>query len=396
MFFCFFVFPVYAENTKEKTNKLLPLIANLPIPHTLFNRFKSAYRHSNIRANRNSSDCKPDCPKVDVWKYVYKPNGYNKAITAGRPISTQKKFWKSKNEARVIAFSLFGNKKIYLDGLLEFIESIKKIQEVNNIQEDNFGYGSFTIRVYVAKRNPENGELGEIQGATDQVFINQLIDQGVEIAYVDNDKKRVGLDATFWRFMIAAEEMPKNQRIRYLVRDVDWLLTALDVFALGDWLSSNLSFHRMNIAPMCISPLTAGLWGGVHVGSPLIKDLKNKMEYFPYRLEYGDDEVFLRDFVWEKMKSSGSILTHVIKKRNILNKIIEPYKNSCEEPTYDFCAFYDKKNSCVDRYIPKSIHFPIFDLSNRKSIKEIKNKSFSLDESDHQVKEAIDALRVNN
>ncbi len=386
--------PLHSDNKKEKINRLLPILASLPIQSKIFERFSSAYKHSNLKNTRVSSDCKPDCPKVDIWQYAYKPVGKPNIIIDSKPISTRKAHWKTDSEARIIAVSLFGNNAIYLDGLIDFINSIDRLKRVNNIPHNDFGYSTFTIRAYVAKRKPQNEHLGKLQGVTNETFINKLIDLGVEIAYVDNHMKKVSLDATFWRFMIAAETMPKNHRIRYFVRDVDWFLSALDVYVLGDWISNKHYFHRLNIAPLCISPLVAGMWGGTHQGKSPFTELKNKIEYYPYRLQYGDDEVFLRDFVWEKIKASGSVLTHIIKKRNYLNRVIEPYKNSCEEPTSNFCQYYMADNSCTDRLIPKSISFSILSLSSRDPLSTVEDKYFYIDESDTKIKTAIQVLKA--
>ena len=47
-------------------------------------------------------------------------------------------------------------------------------------------------------------------------------------------------------------------------------------------------------------------------------DLKEKIENFPYRNSYGDDELFTRDVLWVMMKYIGSVMTHVYKKDYIL------------------------------------------------------------------------------
>ena len=60
-------------------------------------RMSHAYNHSLLKMNRNYSDCIPECPRVDIWQYQYKPK--NKAIIYDKkPISTLKKHWKIKDE----------------------------------------------------------------------------------------------------------------------------------------------------------------------------------------------------------------------------------------------------------------------------------------------------------
>lgn len=225
-------------------------------------RVKQVYNHSVVKSYRQSSDCGYSCPDVDIWEYKYKDPKTGKIITSDKPIASQKRFWKSPHEARIIAISLYG-KAFYFDALLMYLESIKNINEMNKIHDKIWGLETFTVRVYVAKRNPrDRARLGEIKNQSPDYMIQKLLDLGCEIAFVDNKLSEAKKDGSFWRFAVASEKMPKGQRIRYLLRDADSLLTAAEVYTVADWIQSGKQFHRMHLIPVCMGPLTASLWGG--------------------------------------------------------------------------------------------------------------------------------------
>ena len=357
---------VLAKQEKGRKNHLITAL-------TWFRgkRARDAYNHSLVKGTRAASDCQPFCPKVDIWQYRYK--GADGIIhTSSRPISTLKEHWKIPGEARIISTTLFGNQARYLDGMIDFINSFEYLRKANRIADPLWGYNSFTVRVYVAKRNPRDiDSLGPMDNATSKDFIERLLDMGCEIAYVDNKLPAVKKDATFWRFMVAAEAMPPGQKIRYLVRDVDWKLTAAEAYTVGRWIHSGLQFHRMQLFPVCMGPLIAGTYGGSHTGTDtLFTDMKTSIEHYPYRNLYGDDEMYLRDIVWPRMKFSGSVLTSMYK-RGLKHNIANPYKHSCEEPTQKYCdeiadsSFSGKSPVCIDDLIPKEIKFPLTKMAEK-------------------------------
>ena len=274
-----------------------------------------AFDHSALKMHRNASDCQPECPQIHAWRYLYKPG--DKILTDQKPIATRKEFWKNSEEARIISVSLFGTQEIYLKGLIQFLDSMSFVSEVNGASEKHWGYESFTVRVYSPKRAPENVlSLGLLSGEIPESYVENLLNRGVEIVYVDNLREKVGRDASFWRFLVASESMPEGQKIRYLIRDADWLLTAGEIFSLGEWIASRKQFHRMHLQPFCIGPMTAGMWGGSHTGQGLFSDLHAMMAYYPYRSVYGDDELFLcsekllKPYSFEDSPNASLILDH--------------------------------------------------------------------------------------
>ncbi len=355
---------------KGKTNALSKIAIS-----TQGKRAADAFNHTILKFDRAHSDLFPNSPKVNVWQYQYRDKS-GEMLTSSQPISTLKQHWKIPTEARIIALTLFGNNERYLDGLLNFIESIKFLKEVNEVVDPQWGFETFTLRVYVAKRHPDKAKLGELKNATSDIFIKKLLDLGCEIAYTDNEMEKVGRDATFWRFLVAGEHMPEGQTLRYLMRDVDWKITAAEAFTVGEWINSGLQYHRMHLFPVCVGPLTASIWGGVHTGRSPHVNMLEKIEYFPYRLEYGDDELFLRDLVWPLMKASGSILTHMYK-RGATHFLANPYAHSCEEPTKFYCDMFNPENKCIDIRMPQQFPFPTFELAGNKSLKDIANKNIN-------------------
>ncbi|MBF0367534.1 MAG: hypothetical protein HQK50_18310, partial [Oligoflexia bacterium] len=195
-------------------------------------RMREAFNHSLLQAPRDPDDLSPERrSRVDVWRYQYKHPHSGAIITDSHPIATRKEFWKCSFEARIIAVTLFGNNKKYLQGSLDFIQSISETKAASGLLEKKlWGYESFSFRFYVAKRRPENAFIGAMNNTTSDAFIAQLLNQGCEIAYVDNHLPQVGRDAAFWRFMVLDEQMPKGEKIRYLLREVDHKVTDAELF----------------------------------------------------------------------------------------------------------------------------------------------------------------------
>ena len=367
-------------NEKGKKNAVLSLIKPLTPK-----RFQDAHNNSVVKDYRAKSDCQPFCPTIDVWLYEYRsPNG--SIIKDTKPITSQKAYWKNSHEARIMAVSLFGKKSIYLDGMVDYFKSFQHIKKVNEVNDPVWGYETFSVRLYIPKRNPKNlQELGESTGVIPDEYIQTFLNLGAEIAYVDNGRKDVGVDAFFWRFLVAAEEMPAGESIRYLIRDADWTLTAGELFAVADWIDSPHQFHRMNMAPICIAPVTGSAWGGRHQGNQtLFKNILTWIESYPYHLNYGDDELFIRDRIWPHMKNSGSILTHHYP-INWQSFIANPYQGSCEQPTQQYCNSIKLGGHCEDRIVPPEIKYPIYDLGMRKTLVNLKK-----DDSNFNLRKNLD------
>ncbi|MBL4818684.1 MAG: hypothetical protein JKY15_05570 [Deltaproteobacteria bacterium] len=350
-------------HTKGRHNHLVSVIKPV-MPE----RFRGAYNHTLYYDDRAGGDCQPNCPQIDIWQYEYLGK------VSSKPISTQKAFWKSPKEARIIAYSLFGKNPIYYQGLLGFLKSFQTLKRLNNIQDKIWGFDTFVPRVYIPKRNP-NGPMKDtpLEGELEPYQIQTLLEAGCELVYVDNGLKKASKDATFWRFMVAAEPMPEGQKIRYIVHDADWIMTGAEAFAVGEWMALGHQYHRSHLQPICLGPLTASWWAGSHTGKGSFADLKEAISFFPYRMKYGDDELFLRDIMWPRMKQSGSILTHVTK-RTWVSNVVSPYQGSCEEPTKSYCNSMNLDNQCEDLELPENMEYPYKELSFRKGLAKLEKK----------------------
>ena len=93
-------------------------------------------------------------------------------------------------------------------------------------------------------------------------------------------------------------------------------------------------------------------------------------------MEYGDDELFTKYVLWPRMKKTGSIITHKIK-RGTSFYLSNPYNGSCEESTRAYCQrTLDKmrnppKNRCRDYYLPQGVDYPQFKIAYDKPLSEI-------------------------
>ncbi len=331
----------------KKTNALI----SWWLPFTS-QRTQQVYNHSLVKSHRFSSDCGASCPEIDIWQYHYQVG--DKVLKSNKPLSLDEKYWKSPDEARIIGISLFGN-EFYYQALLQYLESFKRIKVANKITDGLWGYETFIVRVYTPKRNPLFlDKLGELKNGLSDDKIAKLLSLGCEIAFTDNHLESALKDATFWRFAATADEMPPGKRVRYLMRDADNVLTAVEMYSVADWIKSDKSFHRMHVIPICIGPLTAMLWGGTHTGRGNFHDFPQLIKNYPYRFEYGDDELFSRDLIWPRIKASGSVLTHHFPRSSSIVAIASPYWGSCEEPTNDFCKKLNKNSRCEDRILPET------------------------------------------
>ncbi|MDA0712630.1 MAG: hypothetical protein O2897_01410 [bacterium] len=331
-------------------------------------RISQAYDNSVVNSHRVKSDCQPFCPVIDAWQYQYKgKNG--KIIIDKKPISTRKEFWKNKNEARIISITLYGSNPIYIDGLITYLDSFKYLNDANKIEEPLWGYENFTVRLYTPKRNPKDPlKLGALKGEIPEKYVNDMLDRGLEVVYVDNQRNTVGVDAFFWRFLVMADKMPPGQKLRYLIRDADQKLTGGEAYAVGEWIDSGFKYSRLNLNNACMTPVTGSLFEGVIVGGEenVFKNILQQMEEFPYRLDYGDDELFIRDRIWPYMKYSGSVLTHY-NFSGWKSWVGNPYVGSCEQPTQKYCDTIKLGGECKDVTLPEDVIYPIIPLGLRYS-----------------------------
>jgi hypothetical protein len=397
MVFCLFCNSACFRAAKSKLEKGVsnPLL-NLWVPWS--KPGVRAYNHSIIRSFRGKSDCQPNCPTANIWQYQYKNAKTKKIVTSKHPIASKKEHWKVPFEARIVAVTLFGDNHKFLNGLELFIKSNKSLKKFNGIPEHElWGYETFTFRVYTPKRSPFSKKKTHLKGELPETFIQKLLAMGCEVVFVDNNLDAVGVDAFFWRFMIAAEKMKPTERIRYMIRDADWIITAAEAFMVGEWINSGLEFHRPQLLPACMGPLFGGLWAGHHTGKGRFSSLKDYIEKYPYHNYYGDDEMFLRDIVWPKVLDAGSLLTHYFKE-DFFYHVSVPYQGSCQRPTQQFCDEMKIGGICRDEVVPVVFSYPYMTFGTMENNQIFLEKKIIFDmhlQKNERSKEAAKGLSLN-
>jgi len=337
------------------------------------------------------------CPKIRVWKYLYLNPRTKKLIADDVPIATRKMFWKSRNEGRLISMGLFGNIPKYVNGPAKWLKSIKEFSIINR----NSIFETFTFRIYVGKKYNQYF-LREFNGKKKETFdpatreinntnIRKLLNLGAEIVLVENDIKRFGFDATFWRFLAANEPETivddsgishTTRPLRVLSRDIDWSISNLEAYTVLHWMKSKTYIQRLIPFPICISPMLAGLFGVYLPGGhreknllPYFSNLKSVIERYPYKEIYGDDEKFLYDKVFMRVLKDpkSDFITYYADSFGIKvqKTFASVHKGACHRPTRKHC----KRNAdrCIDVKIPESY---LYDMSYFMKATETENLTY--------------------
>ncbi len=180
----------------------------------------------------------------------------------------------------VIAFSLWGNDRRYLEGAQ------------HNAIVARYLYPSWTVRFYV-----DDSVSAPIRKA--------LAYQGAEVvdAPAGWPASKYGL---FWRFLV--EDDPEIDF--FLLRDADSVLNLKERVAVEDWLASGKAFHVMRDLPAHAELILAGMWGA-HRGN--LGDMKGRIEAHldsPVKRlnDVITDQVFLRRKIWPIVRQS--VLVH--------------------------------------------------------------------------------------
>lgn len=175
--------------------------------------------------------------------------------------------------AGCIAFSLYGNGAKYTRGAVE------------NVRLARWMYPGWTCRIYHDESVPREvlGELFELRG---------------EMVLMPTTR---GTSGMFWRLLAATEP----GYARTIIRDADSRYTYRERRAVDEWIASGLAFHRMRDHPWHEMTVLGGAWGMVNGTVP---DLRQRIDDWPNKSNYGDDESFLASIVWPLVK--GRALTH--------------------------------------------------------------------------------------
>lgn len=175
----------------------------------------------------------------------------------------------------VIAFSLFGEKPRYLRGAIDNMLSAHKY------------FPTWIVRFYMDNSVPRN-IIDYLKNVGAQIIVEQP-NQGL--------RQRLS-----WRFKVAND----GGVDRFLVRDVDSVVSQREALAVQEWQKSDKSFHVMRDWWTHTDLILAGMWGGRAGILPDVWELLK--DYTPPHLETPNvDQWFLRDRVWPLIKSDVMI-----------------------------------------------------------------------------------------
>ncbi len=176
---------------------------------------------------------------------------------------------------KVIAFSLWGNDKRYIDGALR------------NAIVANHLYPGWTPRFYVDSTVPDN-------------FCKALVLEGAQVHRVGADMPATS-HGLFWRFLV--EDDPAVAT--YIVRDADSVLSVREWAAVQEWLNGDKPFHVMRDWLTHCELILAGMWGAHRGNLPQIRPLID--QYLAERRHVlGDrarDQKFLAQEIWPYIRN---------------------------------------------------------------------------------------------
>lgn len=170
----------------------------------------------------------------------------------------------------VIAFSLWGHQPTYLRGALDNLLAAPRL------------YPGWQVRIYLDDSVPPDW----------QALLREL---GADLRL--QPAGQITRQKLCWRFHVANDPGVH----RFLVRDIDSVLTARERAAVDAWIASGRSFHVMRDWWTHTDLMLAGMWGGLAGRLPSIAELL--ATYRPAAMETPNvDQWFLRDRVWPLLR----------------------------------------------------------------------------------------------
>lgn len=172
---------------------------------------------------------------------------------------------------KVISYSLWGDKPTYTIGAIKNADLAARL------------FPDWTCVFYCFESVPKQ-IVAELESRSNVII------RSVEGEYNSTDSRGM-----FHRFLPAEEE-----GVEYMMsRDTDSRLSEREKLAVDEWLESGADLHIIRDHPYHGVPILGGMWG---VKGGKLKDIAQAMEEFTPTQDKGQDQVFLVEWVWSKVR----------------------------------------------------------------------------------------------
>ena len=127
--------------------------------------------------------------------------------------------------------------------------------------------------------------------------------ENVKIRMVSDKHDILDNRGMFHRFLPADET-----GVEYMLcRDTDSRLSERERYAVDEWLESGADLHLMRDHPYHGVPILGGMWG---IKGGKLKGIGHQIRIFQPTVAKGQDQQFLKEWVWEKYKV-GQLSAHI-------------------------------------------------------------------------------------
>lgn len=172
---------------------------------------------------------------------------------------------------KVISYSLWGDKPTYTVGAIKNADIAARL------------FPEWTCVFYCFDSVPSN-ILSELESR-----------KNVLVRRVNGEYNTADSRGMFHRFLPADEE-----GVEYMMsRDTDSRLSERERLAVEEWISSGSDIHVIRDHPYHGVPILGGMWG---VKGGKLKGIALAMEQFEPSSDKGQDQAFLWDWVWNKVR----------------------------------------------------------------------------------------------
>lgn len=181
--------------------------------------------------------------------------------------------------SKVISFSLWGDIPTYTIGAINNAELAAKL------------FPDWTCIFYCFDTVPSN-IITELQSRSNSVV--RVVDEKYDV---------LDCRGMFPRFLPADEE-----GVEYMIsRDTDSRLSQREKLAIEEWIQGGKDVHIMRDHPYHGTQILGGMWG---IRGGKLNGLQTEIDKFKPTRNKGQDQLFLREYVWGKI-SNGELTTCV-------------------------------------------------------------------------------------